>query len=274
MPSNGSSQYRTTQHRKSHITEGNQSQCNHHIHHNNAEGKQQRERQVWPKTEPNKSPNQHHHPIVSQIKQARALTNRTKQNTNHRAIGKLGTGQTGKRANHNTNHSTHSINTIRGTTEITKITEITRASTGSEKHKGSVTHRSEQKRNRNQRVKAKSARANRAKGEIGTGSKPNQPTQATRSEVKGKKPTSLKLEIGDRKRRWEEEDAGAGRVNPCREEPNRFNRNQLENWILGVSEPKGRKPKKTKGEGFRFSGSRHTKNQKQENQFCKTGKPI
>ena len=101
MPSNGSSKYWTTQHRKSHITEGNQSQCNHHIHHNNAEGKQQRERQVWPKTEPNKSPNQHHHPIVSQIKQARALTNRTKQNTNHRAIGKLGTGQTGKQANNN-----------------------------------------------------------------------------------------------------------------------------------------------------------------------------
>ena len=141
------------------------------------------------KIEPNKSPNQHHHPTNQQIKQPRAVTNRTKKNTNHRAIGKLGTGQTGKWANHNTNHSTHSINTIGDTTEITKITEITRASSGS------VTHRSEQKGNTNQRVKVKSARGNRAKGEIGTGSKPNQPTQATRSEVKGKKPTSLKLEI-------------------------------------------------------------------------------
>ena len=140
------------------------------------------------KTEPNKSPNQHHHPTNQQIKHPQAVTNRTKKNTNHRAIGKLGTGQTGKRANHNTNHSTHSINTIGGTTEITKITEITRASTRSEKHKGSVTHRSEQKRNTNQRVKAKSARGNRAKGEIGTGpteSKPIQPAQATRSEVNG-----------------------------------------------------------------------------------------
>ena len=113
-------------------------------------------------------------------KQAQALTNRTKKHTNHRAIGKLGTGQMGKRANHNTNHSTHSINTIGGTTQITKITEITRASSGSEKHKGSVTHRSEQKRNTNQRIKGKSARGKRAKGEIGTGPTERKPNQSAK----------------------------------------------------------------------------------------------
>ena len=120
---------------------------------NNADGKQQREWKIWAKTEPNKSPNQHHQPhrftnrtyqrkkcrALPQIgwrvttKQAQALTNRTKQNTNHRAKGKLRTRQTGKREKttkspnqyhqhhrrHHRNHKNHrnhkSINWIRET---------------------------------------------------------------------------------------------------------------------------------------------------------------
>ena len=72
------------------------------------------------KTEPNKSPNQHHHPTNQHHHPTSGCHKSEKKNTNHRPIGNLGTGQMGKRANHNTNQSTHSINTIGSTTEIAK----------------------------------------------------------------------------------------------------------------------------------------------------------
>ena len=143
------------------------------------------------KTEPNKSPNQHHHP-TNQHHHPTSGCHKSDQKK-HKITDQQPISGQGKRENGQT--TTQTNQPIASTQsdppqKQQKITANTRASSGSEKHKGSVTHRSEAKRNRNQRVKAKSARGNRAKGEIGTG-KPNQPTQATRSEVKGNKTHEL-----------------------------------------------------------------------------------